>query len=432
MDKQKRQRRLQKLRAEQQRQRTTVRKANKKAGKSMQNPLRANKMPAAPALKHAKIPVSDPVQAWSDLLADPFGAPSEGVYPPISNSVVPCPSTKVRNYGTTTITVGTYSGNVGNGFAFWFFPSGTIYDQGATPIWGGTIPVADVDAASQFNRTFGPILNGPNITAINGFGACAGFYRPVTAAYIDPVTTLSPTTAGSPLNSLPWDDLENPFVVPGKDTDVAFKCTAFAVRITYSGKLLDTEGYVDFYNPYAWTGTNAEARTMSSLRRDPSHRRGYFSNNRTHTYVWHPNCESSNYARVVRDTTIASTEVVSRMMLQLGGVTPGDTFEIEFIGFQEFTGYTAVATNTPAPIAHDVVHVANAIPDLRGKMNKGATNGPTSTLAQHVAASKAMSVPGIIETATGVHEAVVKHIKSPKQSFMGDLLDVALPFLSFL
>jgi hypothetical protein len=79
-----------------------------------------------------------------------------------------------------------------------------------------------------------------------------------------------------------------------------------------------------------------------------------------------------------------------------------------------------------------VVHVANAIPDLRGKMNKGATNGPTSTLAQHVAASKAMSVPGIIETATGVHEAVVKHIKSPKQSFMGDLLDVALPFLSFL
>jgi hypothetical protein len=425
-----------KLRREKERMRSAIRAKKlpeRPKKKSTVNQFTSSRMPKAPALKHAVIPVSDPVHAWSALLADPFNAPSEGVYPPISNTVVPCPSTKVRNYGTVSITLPALTGGlVPSGVSCWLYPSGTIGGTGSSPLIAVTPPQSDVDGASQAYRTIGPVLNGTTPTSINGFGSCAGFWTYINASNPDPLTAPTQTTPANPLSTFPWDDLENPFTIPGKQSDVMFKTTAFAIRITYSGKLLDTEGWVDFYNPYTWTGTTPQPRTMSSLRRDPSHRRGYFANKRTHTFVWHPNCESSNYVPIVRDDNPDVNAMVSRFMLEIGGVAPGDTFEIEYIGFQEFTGYTAVATNTPSPIAHDVVHVANAIPALQGKMNSGASNGPKSTLAQHVAASKAISLPGVKHIASGIHEAVSKVVKGPKQSFMGTLLDVALPFLDFL
>lgn len=409
----------------------TRRKSNTKGPRG----LNVTKMPQKPQIRKAKVPVSDKVKAWSDLLANPFTAPSAGVYPPISNDVVPCPSTKVRNYGTETIVVQDYTaGGTTEGFGMWFWPEGRIGGDGDNSILNGfTVAAAQIDASSATYRQFGPTLSGENPGSINGLGAAAGVWTPINASNPLLYTTPSATQAAAPTKSFIWDDLINPFAIPAAESDVKFRNTAFAVRISYSGKLMDTEGYVDFFNPYAWTGTAALSRTLASLRRDPSHRRFYFSNQRTHTFVWHPNCESSTYAGIYRTADADLSRTPARFAMQVGGVIATDVFEIEYICFQEFTGHPAVPTNTPSPIAHDITHVANAIPELRGKMNKGASNGPTSTLAQHVAVSKLHAhAPALGPVSGTVADTVAKHVKGPKSSVLGDIADIAFPILSLL
>lgn len=411
-------------------------------GKTDRNPnnlrgLNVTAQPRKPAIRKAKIPVSDSVDAWSDLLAHPFTAPSAGVYAPISGDVVPCPSTKVRNYGTQTVTCIDSGQNVGmTGFCAWFWPAGRLGATAGegTPLNGFTCSVNELEASASTYGTFGPMLNGPAPTLANRLGAAAGVWTPTNNVLQTHFTVPTNTSAQNPTIPFAWDDLINPFSVPEKPSDVQFKCTAFAVRVTFDGPLQNTEGWVDFYNPYAWTGNpGGISQSLASLRRDPSHRRCYFSNKRSFTFVWHPNCESSSYAQVYRTANAALGQTPARFIIEVGGLGQGDTIEVEYIGFQEFKGHPAVATNTPSPIAHDVVHVANAIPELRGKMNPGASEGPTSTLSQHVAASKLHEHSDVIGgAAKTVAATVAKHVKGPGSSVLGTLADIALPFLSFL
>lgn len=397
--------------------------------------LNVSAMPSKPQIRKAKIPVSDKVEAWSDLLAHPFTAPSSGVYPPISNDVVPCPSTKVRNYGTSTIVIEDYAGGgATTGFGMWFWPEGRIGGDGDNSILNGfTIAANQLEPGSATFRQFGPTLSGQDPNTTNGLGASAGVWTPINAVNGTIFTTPPATNVAAPTTALVWDGLVNPFAIPPEASDVKFRNIAFGVRISYSGKLQDTEGYVDFFNPYAWTGTANLSRTVASLRRDPSHRRFYFSNKRTHTFVWHPNCESSTYASIYRAGDADLSRTPSRFVMEVGGCAAKDIFEVEYIIFQEFTGHPAVPTNTPSPVAHDITHVANAIPELRGKMNAGATVGPTSTLSQHVAVSKMHEHSSVIGgAASTVADTVAKHVKGPKTSVLGTIADVALPFLSLL
>jgi hypothetical protein len=378
------------------------------------NGLNVSRIKSQPNITKATIPVAGTVMAWSDLLRDPFGAASEGVYPPITNDVVPCPSTKVRNYGTTSITVQSLTvGTIPQGIAFWFYPGGRNNNGRLTGF-----QCQPSNTSTPQNSQFGPILDGEDDATSR---ATAGVYTVILNT--SPVITTMPLdqSATQQIVGMPWDELENPFSIPSTNSDVQFKITALGVRITYVGKLADTEGFVDFYNPYDWSGTPGDPREMNSLRRDPSHRRGYFSNQRTHTFVWHPNCESSTYGLIdVNPITLGS--VPSRFMMQVGGVEKGDKFEVEYIGFQEFKGPRAVATNTPSPVADDMLHVANAIPALKGKMNKGASNGPTSTLEQHVQASKMLSKSKIFPDVSphdSIGDVVAKHVKGGKKEGFG-------------
>jgi hypothetical protein len=375
--------------------------------------LNVTRIPKAPNLKKAVVPVHDSVTNWSDLLADPFSAPSEGVYPPISNDMVPCPSTKVRNYGTTSLNLAGSDTQV----AMWFYPTGSITIDGLQGFsLNNTNPTQ--------NNCFGPILD----AGLTQDFASAGVY---VAAPIGVAFQTAPPIATT-VTPMPWDSLSNPFLIPDKPSDVKFKCTAFAVRVTYDGKLSDTEGYVDYYNPYAWTGTVGVVRSMESLRRDPSHRRAYFANKRTHTFVWHPNCESSTYSTIDKVAPFASNDKVSRFMLRIGGVAAGDKIEVEYIGFQEFTGHPAVATNTPSPITKDLVHVANAIPELKGQMNSGASGGKKTTLAQHVAAQKVISHPEVFPQHKNQNHGSVLSQIAKGASTAASIAEDVLPLLSLL
>jgi hypothetical protein len=317
----------------------------------------------------------------------------------------------------------------------WFWPAGNLggFDTAGNPLpyglTGFTATASSLDPASSAARQFGPILSGDDPSALN---AAAGVWAYRNSALPIFYTIPPGTSATTPVNSLQWDGLINPFSIPGANSDVKFKCTAFGVRVTYVGKLTDTEGYVDFYNPYAWVGDPQTPRTLDSLRRDPSHRRIYFGNNRTASFVWHPNCESASYASIYRQAEVQLRGVPARLALEIGGVAAGDKFEIEYVGFQEFTGHPAVPTNTPAPVAADVVHLANAIPELRGKMNKGSSEGPTSTLANHVQASKVIEHSGLKAAGSSINDVVQKHIKGGKKSIIADVADTVLPFLSLI
>jgi len=337
--------------------------------------LQISRLPGPPSnLVKTSVPVHDAVENWSDLLFDPFSARAEGVYTPLSTTLVPCPSSKVRNYGTTGFTMP--AGHVVA--TMYFYPSGSLTVDGLQGF--GTNALVTPPTVQQF----GPMLDGTNqLTQL----AAAGM---LTTDIGTPIQKTTPPV-GVTMTAMPWDTLKNPFTIPTLTSDVKFKLTAFGVRISFVGKLTDTEGFVDFYNPYHWTGTPDDPKDLSSLRRDPSHRREYFSNKRTHTFVWHPNCESASYASQDRVTLFNPADKVSRFMLQVSGVEAGDKFEVEYIGFQEFTGHPAISTNTPSPITPDLVHVANAIPEMKGKMNRGASNGRRTNLAQHVAAQKVMA-----------------------------------------
>jgi hypothetical protein len=358
-------------------------------------------------------------------MKDPFNAPSEGVYPPITNEVVPCPSTKVRNFGTQTYEVAAGETQA----VFWCYPSGTLTEFG---LEGGGIQIAQ--AVNTDSVQFGPVLTPDGTGSVLSQRGVFSFFAAGPSTWVPTTAPLGGTGVGAPsqVRSAVWDQLINPFAIPGSTSDVKFRCTAFAIRISYTGKLTDTEGFVDFYNPYAWTGTAQTQRDLSSLRRDPSHRRYYFGNQRTHEYVWHPNCESCSPVSINASNPFDCRQLISRFMFSIGGIAAGDIFEIEAIGFQEYTGHPAVPTNTPSPVATDVVHVANAIPQLQGTMNKGATGGKTHTLEQHVAAQKVITADPKVTPHSGEdHESTVSKISkgvSTAASFASDVL----PLLSML
>lgn len=379
--------------------------ANARGRGQMAAGLNVTALPKTPTnYKSHQIPVHDTVQAWSDLMMNPFTADAEGVYSPISSKLIPDPSTKVRNYGTTSIPVATGADQV----IMWFYPEGSIQ-----PGSGGAQEVLQGFAITGMPTNItqmGPILSNLDVSFSAGSGiiqqiSTAGAAIPKTQPYaLGAAGLIAGTTFG-----LPWDALTNPFAIPKDQSDTKFRCTAFGIRISYTGKLSDTEGYVDYYNPYKWSGVAGETVDMDSLRRDPSHRRKYFSNKRTHTFVWHPNQLAESYADIALNGDPIEN-CTSRTMLRIGGVTFGDKFELEYIGFQEFIGFMAVSTNSPAPVTKDTVHVANAIPEMHGRMNGGAGAAPIS-LAQHVAVQKAITAPPQISPVSGEsHEGALSKV----------------------
>lgn len=328
------------------------------------NTLARNPMPRVPKIQKAKVPLCSKVKKWSDLLKDPFNAPSGDVYCPITSNLIACPSTKVRNYGSSTL-------QGANNMIGWLYPTGRPSSVG--PFLSNAI-ISSSDLDTSYPVQIGPMLANEAAPA-----AAAGFVARVEGPLLTPFTT-SPSvySGGYALNPLLWDGLDNPFTIPKSDGQMKFRNTAFGIRISFIGKLVDTEGYVEFFNPYHWSqiAANGEPVQIDSLRRDESYRRFYFSSNRTVTFVWSPNCESVQFASVVQADEISAKEVFSRMMFRIRGLNVEDIIEFEYIGFQEFTGFTTVATQTPSQNTVDSVHLGNAIPKLRGRMN---TKGPEKT-----------------------------------------------------
>jgi len=382
--------------------------ANARGRGKMAGGYNVTALPGSPNnYKAHTIPVHDKVQAWSDLMMNPFSANSEGVYSPISSKLIPDPSTKVRNYGTATVIVPVLGAGSVESINMWFWPEGTIEPgaAGAKEVLQG-FSVGDLGASNT--NQYGPILSNENAS----LGAAAGILQMHDTSFTGIAFThpSAPLTTGVSLTeSLPWDNLQNPFPIPDKTSDTKFRCTAFGLRVSYTGKLSDTEGYVDYYNPYKWSGTSDQPVDMNSLRRDPSHRRKYFSNKRTHTFVWHPNQLAESYADIALNASNMAA-CTSRTMLRIGGIQAGDVFEIEYIGFQEFIGFRAVSTNSASPVSKDIVHVSNAIPEMHGRMNGDAGKAPVS-LAQHVAVQKAISAPPSISPVAGEdHESALSKV----------------------
>jgi hypothetical protein len=382
-------------------------------------------MPKVPSLRKPRVPVCSKVKKWSDLLKDPFAAPSGDVYCPITSNLIACPSTKVRNYGTANL-------DGAEEMVGWLYPQGRASSVG--PFLSNAIVAGGLISSNQDSQV-GPILKNEAAPI-----ALCGFVSRRTSALTVPFTTSPAVQTGSPkLDGLAWDALENPFEVPKAGGDMKFRNTAFAIRISYVGKLVDTEGFVEFFNPYHWPQESADgyAVQLDTLRRDPSYKRFYFSANRTVTFVWSPNCESVDFASIVDADYSLPKDLFSRMMFRIKGIQPTDIIEFEYIGFQEFTGHTTISSQTPSENTVDSVHLGNAISKLRGRMNeRGPEKSDLEKLtikgklkAHPLTRTAMMTLPKHVTKSANIKSGVGKIAKTVSDIAGSGIGDMILSFL---
>lgn len=329
-------------------------------------PQRPRNAPGPPRRAKRNLPKKhlciDPmICRWSALQADPFNAPFGGVHFPINKDLFPCQKQFIRNYCSADIVAAAGTTDWG----LWFFPMGQW--SGNSCIWR---PVTDATPAT---RMLGPCCNsvvGGIVTAAASW--CFMHQQNTSFAAVDTLTI-------APVNVLnTWVPYESyPEVVlletqNGPSTSNG-RTIAYGIRISYTGDLSATRGYVEFFQPTEYPGgtlpVTGNLNTMSANRRGPAYRRHYFSSHRTFTYMWEPICDEIDEAVINAAGTLVNPYVPVRLAAHIGGIEQLDQFTVEVMCIQELSGKSHAGQAQITSQSPDATHLANAI-----VANYGATN----------------------------------------------------------
>lgn len=340
------------------------------------------------------------VVQWSKLMNKPFTAPYKGVYMPLAENQFPCPSYKGKNYAEASM-----PGATGRSICLYPFPSG-MHDEIHTKNFFHSMQFVDTLSylqSSIFDTDTGGGLVQPN-------GVAAGYN------YVDDSVLMPTAVASNTLVPITYGSLTIPTTIPMSPTSTAeidIRTFAYGLQLIFRGKLLDTEGAVQFVEQFEH-GRNLVTSTITfeALRTDPTYRKKYFADGtRVIEFNWSPNCESVQFAGVSYPTTPPTSRTVApRMLVRIQGVESGQSVECRVMCFQELTWRKLAGQTTIAHVSPDAVHVMNAIVSGRGKFNDA--NGK-SFLHKEALAHKLLSTP-----------ATARHI-SANLNAGGSLLDTA-------
>lgn len=317
------------------------------------------------------------VHAWSELLDDPFEAPFQGVYMPLAEDNFPCPSMQVRNYAEDTI-------------------RGVTGEQCIVQCYSQ----APMDPAlSEGEETFiAPATFAGAISAYPFIVPNASTYGPsVAAAYQWAANNDTLNAASSLLTPIRFDSDQNPVLSLGtnQSNDYQLRTIAWGVRVSFISALQETEGWVEFIEPFEGQFSTTASGSFNGMRRTPSYRRRFFSDHRTHTFVWKPNCEAIKYAGIVPEAP-ASRNVPARSWLRIGGLKDGEEVMIEIMCTQELVARKYAGLSRPTHVSPDAIHVQNALASYPGGNGDMTANGritKMTTLAHEVVAHKVASHP---------------------------------------
>lgn len=307
----------------------------------------------------SSIPLDPAVDAWSEQLTDLFHRKSKVVGCPLFESNFPCPTTLVTNYATSGL-----SGQIAYGI---ICPvQGAYYDVGDEKYHSGSATFA-----GPVTRGVGPIMSG----AVNK--TVAGVVVNGTMADCYANTTTS--------TAIDWPQLSSPFN-SGTSAAMDYRTVAYGVRITFTGPLSETEGWVEMVQPYEPMYGTSAASAFDQFRRDRSYRKDYFSSKRTYEYYYSPTCDDIKFVQDKSNTALAASEVSSRFCLRIGGLKTTDILQIEFVAVQEWVGHLSIPTQQPRLVTPDATHVVNALVAGHGALNqKGEPNHAQIARAMKVA-----------------------------------------------
>lgn len=371
------------------------------------------------------------VKAWSDLVSDPFEAEFAGVIMPLAEDNIPCKIFPFRSYGSREVTI--LTGDTSCLIACATNPRyvQTPTDSGKT--W------RRMKFALGIDGFFGPALT-PSDPTIASIGA----------AY-----QMSPTILGdlavksSLLTPVPFDPSAGQVLrmINNNDPSTGYdmRQSYYGIRVTFIGKLQDTEGFVEYINPYepATEDEGASQNRFEAQRRDKSYRRRFFSSHRTHTFAFHPNCDSPKLAPVSGAGPI-DAPTCSRQWVRVSGLREGDKILIEVVSGQEYVARPLVGVSQNFKVTPDAIAVGNAILSHHGDANenleaKGGRKLPS--LASHVVTHKILSHPfasRIAKTIANVTEGglAANTVRQIAQNFIPKLpallsdAELAIPLLA--
>lgn len=288
-----------------------------------------------------------PEKAWLKQLNSVFERHVAPVHMPLYDNNYPCPSTLVTNVAAHSLTMV-------NGFLH-------VY-----PMVNGTFNTSDdcyTSAAAAF----------ANGTAKIGGNLSSASYGPVAFAYADAVAenTFYTWPAAVSQTKVEMSPLSTPFTTglaaSPNASGLSFRTVAYGIRVSFSGSLQSTEGWVEWYQPYE-PQAQAASIAVTTLRRDPSYRRKYFSSQRTHEFFWEPTCDDVKFCRDYGETALISN-ITTRQYLLCGGLAAGDKLDIEVVSIQEWVGYKAVPVQEPRYATPKQAQLANTVLATYGTLN---------------------------------------------------------------
>jgi hypothetical protein len=263
----------------------------------------------------------------------------------------------------TSTNVGRYAVPFIAGLPFvtmWFYPDGVMSTND---------PENRANAKIQINTVVTSAVVGPNHNRVLVGGvvgsANAGLIH-WDSGYVDPFVEQG-TAVDNNWAFLPYDTKDDPFFFTANASipiqeQVTCRTIAFGVRVTYTGALQNTEGWVEFINPYEWPTALAGANVpFSGYRRDPSYRRVYFSKERTAEFIWRPNCEGPKFLGAYSMVAGVNNTQGCRFCIKSGAMVSGDSYQVEWISHVEYINPHSQSIMSLSPQSHDAAHIGNAI-----------------------------------------------------------------------
>jgi hypothetical protein len=182
---------------------------------------------------------------------------------------------------------------------------------------------------------------------------------------------------------------------PGQPVEYQARTVAWGIRISFVNELSDTKGWVEFIEPYEAGYSTTTSDSFNAQRRTRSYRRRFFSDHRTHEFIWTPNCEAIKFAKIDSEAAAIRT-VPARSFVRLGGLANNDEIMVEIMSTQEIVSRQFAAQSQVTHVTPDSIHVQNALASYPGANPDVTGNGKltkTTTIAHEVTAHKIMSHP---------------------------------------
>jgi len=346
----------------------------------------ASRAPKPPKLRLAHGDLVDQAGGeWLDQLTDVFDRTGPLAHMPLYEDQFPCPTSMAINTGTETVAI---SGS-NTCINAWLTPCGAPVGAAAGDDLVDPLTSVAFADATVTNVKLGPILH--PLTA--GWECSPGVFKQI-------VGDTTPTEAffTNTVTAFRYDPLVSPFSsggtgAQGIQNGEQFRTAAFGIRVTFMGKLSDTEGYVECFQPAEYTDAVAGVH----VKRDQAYRLNYFGTERSFTYYWTPNCDEVKFSMDTFDTVYSARYIPARMAIGVGGLVAGDKIRFDFVCIQEWAGRSAIATQVPRTLSVDAPHITNMLTLHRGAQHDETSiqgkKVPGKPLKQLTAGVKVVSTP---------------------------------------